>query len=159
MPVDCRNLSKRRGDTKNRIAQVFSARNQPGDKQAALDEYREALKLLTQQLDGNPSDASLISNIALTHRRIGDLLDEKPDEAQREFEAAVEARKRLYRRDPGNADWRIGLATDDTRLGDVLIRKKDWQGALRSYNEAVQIVEAIILNNATSTRWQSSPRP
>ena len=141
---------------KNRIAQVFSARNQPGDKQAALDEYREALKLLTQQLDGNPSDASLISNIALTHRRIGDLLDEKPDEAQREFEAAVEARKRLYRRDPGNADWRIGLATDDTRLGDVLIRKKDWQGALRSYNEAVQIVEAIILNNATSTRWQSS---
>jgi tetratricopeptide (TPR) repeat protein len=141
---------------KNRIAQVFSARNQPGDKQAALDEYREALKLQTQQLDGNPSDASLISNIALTHRRIGELLNENPDEAQHEFEAAVEARKQLYRRDPGNADWRIGLATDNTRLGDVLMRKNDWQGALRSYNEAVQIVEAIISNNATSTRWQRS---
>jgi hypothetical protein len=32
------------------------------------------------------------------------------------------------------------------QLGDVLIRKKD-SNALTSYNEAVQIVEAIILNN------------
>jgi hypothetical protein len=140
---------------KSRIAQVFSARNQPGDKQAALEEYREALKLQTQLLGGNPSDASLISNIASTHRRIGDLLNESPDEAQPEFEAAVEARKRLYQRDPGNADWRIGLATDDARLGDLLVRKKNWFGALRSYNEAVQIVEAIISNDATSTEWQS----
>ena len=143
---------------KNRIAQVLSARNQPGDKQEALDEYREALKLQEQELVGNPSDATLISNIALTHRRIGDLLlrDENLDEAQREFEAAVEARRQLYQRDPGNADWRIGLVTDNTRLGDVLFqKKKNWQG-LRNYNEAVQIVEAIILNNPSSTtRWES----
>ena len=142
---------------KNRIAQVLSARNQPGDKQEALDEYREALKLQEQELVGNLSDATLISNIALTHRRIGDLLlrDENLDEAQREFEAAVEARRQLYRRDPGNADWRIGLVTDNTRLGDVLFqKKKNWQG-LRNYNEAVQIVEAIILNDPTSTRWES----
>jgi tetratricopeptide (TPR) repeat protein len=142
---------------KNRIAQVFSARNQPGDKQEALDEYREALKLQEQELFGNPSDATLISNIALTHRRIGDLLrDEKPDEAQREFEAAVEARRRLYQRDPARADWRIGLVTDNTRLGDVLFQnEKNWP-SLRNYNEAVQIVEAIILNNPSSTtRWES----
>jgi tetratricopeptide (TPR) repeat protein len=140
---------------KNRIAQVFSARNQPGDKQKALDEYREALKLLTQQVNENLSDATLISNIALTHRRIGDLLlDENPDEAQQEFEAAVEARKQLYRRDPGNANWRIGLATDNIRLGDVLTqKKKNWQG-LRNYNEAVQIIEAIILNDPNPTRWE-----
>ena len=144
---------------KSRIAQVFSARNQPGDKQEALDEYREALKLQEQELDGNPSDATLISNIALTHRRIGDLLrDENPDEAQREFEAAVEARRQLYQRDPGNADWRIGLVTDNTRLGDVLFqKKKNWQG-LRNYNEAVQIVEAIILNNPTSTKMGKPSR-
>jgi tetratricopeptide (TPR) repeat protein len=142
---------------KNRIAQVFSARNQPGDKQEALDEYREALKLQEQVLFKNPSDATLISNIALTHRRIGDLLrDEKPDEAQREFEAAVEARRQLYQRDPARADWRIGLVTDNTRLGDVLFeKKKNWQG-LRNYEQAVQIVEAIILNNPSSTtRWES----
>jgi hypothetical protein len=71
------------------------------------------LKLQTQQLDGNSSDASLISNIALTHRRIGDLLDEKPDEAQREFEAAVEARKQLYRRDPG---MRIGVSASQRTI-------------------------------------------
>ena len=141
---------------KNKIAQVFSARNQPGDKQKALDEYREALKLLTQQFDENLSDATLISNIALTHRRIGDLLlDENPDEAQQEFEAAVEARRRLYRRDPGNANWRIGLATDIIPLGDVLTRKKTGFPGLRTYNEAVQIVEAIVLNDPTSTEWES----
>ena len=145
---------------KNRIAQVLSARNQPGDKQEALDEYREALKLQEQELVGNLSDATLISNIALTHRRIGDLLlrDENLDEAQREFEAAVEARRQLYRRDPGNADWRIGLVTDNTRLGDVLFqKKKNWQG-LRNYNEAVQIVEAILLNDPTSNKMGKSSR-
>ena len=111
---------------KSRIVQVLSARNQPGDKQAALDEFREVLKLQEQELVGNPKDATLISNIALTHRRIGDLLlrDENHDEAQREFEAAVEASRKLYQRDPGNADWRIGLVTDNTRLGDVLFQKE-----------------------------------
>jgi tetratricopeptide (TPR) repeat protein len=139
---------------KNRIAQVFSARNQPGDKQKALDEHREALKQLQLNRGLSDSDATLISNIALTHRRIGDLLlDENPDEAQREFEAAVKAGRQLYQRDPARADWRIDLVTDNTRLGDVLFqKKKNWQG-LRNYNEAVQIVEAIILNNP---KWESS---
>lgn len=145
------------GDTateKNRIAQIFSARNQPGDKQAALDEYREALELQKKQLEGSPSDASLISNIATTHRRIGELLSDHPDEAQREFEAAVRGRTTLYQSDPGNNDWRVGLATDHTRLGDVLARTEDWRGALRSYNEAARIAEAIILKDPTSTRWR-----
>ncbi len=144
------------GDTateKSRIAQVFSARNQPGDKQAALDEYREALKLQTQQLERNPSNASLISNISTTHRRIGELLSDHPDDAQREFEAAVRGRTTLYQSDPGNNDWRVGLATDHTRLGDVLARTNDWRGALRSYNEAARIAEAIISIDPTSTGW------
>ncbi|WP_425906690.1 tetratricopeptide repeat protein [Nitrobacter sp. TKz-YC02] len=145
------------GDTateKNRIAQIFSARNQPGDKQAALDEYREALKLQTQQLEESRSDASLISNIATTHRRIGELLSDHPDEAQREFEAAVRGRTTLYQSDPGNNDWRVGLATDHTRLGDVLARKEDWRRALRSYNEAARIAEAIMSKDPTSTTWR-----
>jgi tetratricopeptide (TPR) repeat protein len=139
---------------KNRIAQIFSARNQAGDKEAALNEYREALKVQTQQLDGRPSDSSLISNIALTHRRIGELLNDNLDDAQREFETAVEERKRLYQSDPGNTDWCVGLATDYTRLGDVLMRKKNGRDALESYNEAVRIAEAIVSNNPTSARWQ-----
>jgi len=35
----------------NRIAQILSARNQPGDRQAALDEYHQALDVLTKQQD------------------------------------------------------------------------------------------------------------
>jgi tetratricopeptide (TPR) repeat protein len=139
---------------KNRIAQIFSARNQPGDTQAALNEYQEALRIQTQQLEGNPSDASLISNIATTHRRIGELLRDHPDEAKSEFEAAVRGRTSLYQSDPGNMDWSVGLATDYMRLGDVLMRKEDSRGALRNYNEAVRISEAIGSNDLKKTTWQ-----
>jgi tetratricopeptide (TPR) repeat protein len=141
---------------KNRIAQIYSARNQPGDKQAALDEYREALTIQTQQLEGRSSDASLISNVALTHRRIGELLRDHPDEAQREFEAAVSGRKILYQSDPGNINWCIGLATDYMRLGDVLMRKEDRRGALDNYSEAVRIAEAVISKDPTSTTWRKN---
>ena len=44
---------------KNRIAQVFSARNQPGDKQEALDEYREALKLQNRNWTETPQTQRL----------------------------------------------------------------------------------------------------
>jgi len=139
---------------KSRIAGVLSTRNQPGDKQAALDGYRQALKIQTQQSAGNPKNSTLISNVALTHRRIGDLLKDRPDEAQQEFEAAVKGRTALYRSDPGNVDWCVDLVTDQIRLGDVLMTKGDRRGALRSYTEAAKIAEEIITKDPTSTIWQ-----
>ena len=143
---------------KNRIAQVFSARNQPGDKQAALDEYREALKLLEQELDGNPSDAYAYiehSVNAPSHRRPTTEM-KTPMKLSANLKLQLRQEGSSIDVTQGDADWRIGLVTDNTRLGDVLFqKKKNWQG-LRNYNEAVQIVEAIILNNPTSTRWESS---
>lgn len=139
---------------KNRIAQIYSQRNQPGDDQAALAEYREALAIQTQQLDKAPDNASLISNIALTRRRIGGLLKDKPDEARLEYEAAVAGRKKLYDSDPGNVLWRTGLATDYTWLGDTLLQKQDWRGALRNYNAAIPIAEGIVSKNPAETGWR-----
>jgi tetratricopeptide (TPR) repeat protein len=140
----------------NRIGQIFGARNEPGDKQLALNGYRDALRVQTQQLVVNTTDASLISNIALTHRRIGELLKDSPEEAQPEYEAAVAERKTLYRSDPGNIDWCIGLVTDYMRLGDLLVQKGDWRGAIRIYNEAAPIAEVITSKNPSSIRWQSN---
>jgi tetratricopeptide (TPR) repeat protein len=139
---------------KNRIAQILSARNQPGDRQAALSGYRDALNVQTNELVRLPSDASLISNIALTHRRIGELLRDTPDEARREYEAAIEGRKKLYHSDPGNIDWSAGLATDYMQLGDLFMQKADWRGAIANYNEAIPIAEAIVSKDPASIRWQ-----
>jgi tetratricopeptide (TPR) repeat protein len=143
---------------RNRIAQVLSARRQPGDRQAALAEYREALRIMTDlwvpgSLAPVSSDDSLVSNIALTHRRIGDLLRENPEEAEREYQAAVDLRRELYQNDPRNVERRIHLATDCMRLGDVLMRK-DRRGAFRSYSEAAQMAEAIVAKDPKSTTWQ-----
>jgi tetratricopeptide (TPR) repeat protein len=139
---------------KNRIAQVYSSRNQPGDVQAALVEYRSSLDIQTQQLKKTPDNASLVSNMALTHRRIGTLLKDKPDEAQPEFKAAVEYRQKLYEGDPGNMLWRTGLATDETLLGDVLLQKGDWGAALQNYKSAAQMAEEIVSTNPTEPGWR-----
>ncbi|MEY9360907.1 tetratricopeptide (TPR) repeat protein [Bradyrhizobium yuanmingense] len=147
------------GDTateRNRIAQLYSARNHVGDKQLAVEEYREALKIQQQERVKSPSDASLISNIAITHRRLGELLRETPEAAQQQFQYAIDGHKSLYNGDPGNLLWATGLATDYIRLGDLLARKQDWRGALRSYNEAARIAEGITSKNPKLTSWRKN---
>ena len=138
----------------NRIAQIFSARNKPGDRQAALDEYHQALDVLTKQLNKS-RDVSLASNVANTHRRIGELLD-NDEQARLEYQAAVDERKKVYESDPGNIAWCVGLATDYTRLGDVLVRKQNWREALSSYNEAVRVAEVVLSKDPNSIRWRNS---
>jgi tetratricopeptide (TPR) repeat protein len=107
-------------------------------------------------LKDKPNDATLISNIALGHRRIGGILKDKPDEARVEYEAAVAGRKKLYEGDPGNMDWRNGLTRDYTLLADLLMQEKDWRGAAQNYNNALRIVEGIVQRNPTDNGWQKT---
>jgi tetratricopeptide (TPR) repeat protein len=139
---------------KTRIAQLLSERGQQGDDLAALAQYREALAIQTQLLSKTPEEATLLSNIALTHQRIGGMLKEKPDEARLEYEAAVADSKKLYEGDPGNVSWRNRLAIDYTLLGDVYMRKEDWNGASQNYDMAAQIGEGLVLKDPGNVGWQ-----
>ena len=141
---------------KNRIALVLSQRGLQGDDVAALDEYREALDIQVRLLDKKPGDAELLSNIALTHRRIGGLLRSKPDEALREYLAAVEGRKTLYERDPGNVAWRQALVLDYTFVGDVWMQKENWRAAAQNYNAAIRVGEGLVLKSPDNASWLRS---
>jgi tetratricopeptide (TPR) repeat protein len=140
----------------NRIAQATSERGQPGDHEQALSMYREALRIEMQQLEKNTDNASLISNIALTHRRIGLLLKNAPDQARLEFKAAVDRRGKLYASDPGNKLWRTSLATDLTLLGDVLMQQQKSGEALQDYDSALPIEEGIVASNPEDLAWQKN---
>lgn len=137
----------------SRIAQVLSATSQPGDKQAAIDTYRQALDIQNRELRKNPDDASRISNIATIHRHLYDLLDDKPDEALDELIEAVKDRRRLYQGDPGTKAWMTGLMKDCQSLGDALKARNDWQGAFGNYEEAAQVAEEFVSKNPGSTNW------
>ena len=138
----------------SRIAQVLAARRQPGDIPAAIDNYRQALVIQNRELAKNPDDASRISNIASIHRRISTLLDDKSEEALRELIAAVEGKRKLYEGDPDNKAWVMGLASDQTRLGDMLRARQDWRGALGNYSDAARLTEALATKNPDSTDWK-----
>jgi tetratricopeptide (TPR) repeat protein len=139
---------------KNRIAQLLSEKNEPGDAQAALAQYREALAIQTDLLGKSPDNATLLSNAALTRRRIGGLLKASPQEARSEYEAAVVNRKKLFESDPGSVPWRTGLATDYMLLGDTLLQLKDFRGAAQNYNAASQIQAGLVLKDPTNVGWQ-----
>jgi tetratricopeptide (TPR) repeat protein len=139
---------------KTRIAQLLSERNQPGDAQAAYAQYRQALAIQTDLLSRSPDNATLLSNAALTHRRIGGLLKEKPGEAQVEYEAAVANRKKLHQSDPGNVLWRTGLITDYLLLGDTLSQLKDFRSAAQNYNAAIRIQEELVGKEPANVDWQ-----
>jgi len=138
---------------KNRIGQLLSERGEPGDAQEALARYREALAIITG-LPRASEDATLLSNAALTHRRIGGLLKDNPAEARAAYEAAVEKRKKLFESDPGNVAWRTGLATDQKLLGDVLKDLKEFRAAFQNYGAAAQIEEGLVNRDPTNVVWQ-----
>jgi tetratricopeptide (TPR) repeat protein len=106
-------------------------------------------------LNDNPGNSTLLSNSALTHRRIGELLKSKPEEAQREYEAAVTNRKQLYESDPGNMSWQTGLATDYTSLGDLLMKQERWIDAAENYSAAIPIEERIVKKKPADIGWQN----
>jgi tetratricopeptide (TPR) repeat protein len=137
-----------------RIAQLLSERNLPGDAQAAYVRYGEALAIQTDLLSKSPDDATLLSNAALTRRRIGELLKERPGEARIEYEAAVGYRKKLFESDPGNVLWRTGLIADYLLLGDTLSQLKDFRGASQNYNAAVPIQEGLVGRDPANVGWQ-----
>jgi tetratricopeptide (TPR) repeat protein len=132
---------------KNRIAQLLSERGEPGDDASALAMYREALAIQQNLLDNSPDNATLLSNIATTHRRLGGMLKDEPTQARVEYEAAVKHRKKLFDGDPGNVPWRKGLALDQTLLGDVLVKQNDVRAAAQNYSSAVRIYESFNLND------------
>jgi tetratricopeptide (TPR) repeat protein len=140
---------------KGKIAQALSLRGEQGDDVAALAQYREVLAIQTQLLNNNPGNSTLLSNSALTHRRLGELLKDKPDEAQREYEAAVANRKQLYESDPSNMSWQTGLATEYTSLGDLLMKKELWLDAAGNYSAAISIEERIVKTKPADTGWQN----
>ena len=145
-----------RSTQKNRIAQLLSERGEPGDLQAALATYREALAIQTLLLEDpeNSDDATLVSNAATTRRRIGQLLKDKPAEALPELRAAVAHRKKLFESDPASVPWRTGLAIDHKLLGDTLHDLKDFRGALQNYAAASQIEEVLVQKEPGNISWQ-----
>ena len=120
----------------------------------AYAQYREALAIQTVLLSKSPDDATLLSNAALTHRRIGGLLKDKPSEARAEYEAAVANRKKLFESDPGSVPWRTGLITDYLLLGDTLSQLKDFRGAAQNYNAAIQVQEGLVRKDPSNVVWQ-----
>jgi tetratricopeptide (TPR) repeat protein len=139
---------------KNRIAQLLGERGEPGDTQAALAKYREALAIQTALLQNSPEDATLLSNVALTRRRAGQLLKDKPGDALVEFQAAVVIRKKLFEADPASVPWRTGLAADYKLLGDTLNDLKEFRGALQNYAAASQIEEGLVQKEPGNLAWQ-----
>jgi hypothetical protein len=148
-PAVTRELATQKG----RIAQILSQRGGPGDDRAALEQYREILAIQEQLLKDAPENATLLSNAALTYRRIAASLKDKPDEAELQYEAAVAYRKKLYAGDPGNMTWGTGLVRDYTSLGDVLMQREKWQKASQTYNAAIRIAEPIVLKYPADTTW------
>jgi tetratricopeptide (TPR) repeat protein len=154
LPTD--DLTREIAAQKTRIAQLLSQTGEQADKVAALAQYKEVLGIQTELLGRHPGNSTLLSNSAMTHRRIGELLKDEPDEAQRQYEAAVMKREELYGSDPGNMTWQTGLATDYTSLGDLLMKKEDWIPASENYSSAISIEEKIVKMKPADIGWRNA---
>ncbi len=149
---------------KSRIGQALLGKK---DYAGALAEYNAALSMQTELLSKHPSNNSLLSNKATTYRRIGELWrvrednDEslklqKLDESQKAYQAAVDLREKLYKKDPANAMWRSWLATDQVNVGDVLKLKGDWPQAAERYRVALRLRQDLVFRDPDNLGWWRS---
>ena len=60
----------------------------------------------------------------------------------------------LAERDPGNLDWQRDLSVSHDRVGDVLDREGDREGALGSFRRGLAIAKDLAKRRPANLAWQ-----
>ncbi len=118
----------------------------PGTLPARRLLVEEALSYLEVIEKEAGEDVSLQLDVALGHRRIGQMLGGTRDpslnlagDAIKHYEAALTINDRILAADPENQENLRGLVADYIYLGDALNSRRERDQALQSYEEALRI--------------------
>lgn len=106
---------------------------------AALADYRASRSIREKLWKDNPSDPHLQWVLSISDIKIGDVNYEL-GHLEEALDAFDSARKCA---DPANRDWQRDLLVIDHRIGDVLTKQGDLNGAGKSYQTSLDIAEQL----------------
>jgi len=122
----------RRSETLNQLGQVRLAQ---GNQDAALDAFRESLRLSLALAERDPENGEWQVGLGASRFYVGYLhyLREDLDSALRHMEAYHAIAQRLVERDPANMDWQMELGYANSNIGSIQEARGDLRAALVAY--------------------------
>jgi tetratricopeptide (TPR) repeat protein len=139
---DSREFSADLAATLGNLGLVLS---QTGDKDAAVQEFNEAIRIGRQLADESNADENVLRSLAATYNSLGLLQDiSKPAAAAEAYQKAIAIQLKLVKLDPINRVYQSDLARTYSNLGYLSSRTKDWQKAELSYGDAIHIQQNLV---------------
>ncbi|MBI4911594.1 MAG: protein kinase [Acidobacteria bacterium] len=124
-----------------------------GDRQGALAEYREMLKIAEQLAASDSANRRGQFDLAIARMRVGNvLLDESPTEALAQLRQSREVLESQASADPGNSRTLLNLGFVLGRIGEVQAKLGDHREALRSFQQALAVGEPLAAKDPKDTR-------
>ena len=72
----------------------------------------------------------------------------------RAIASSLEIAEELAKRDPQSAVWQHDLSVSYDRIGDLLDKKGDREGALANFRKSLAIAKALTLRDPDNVQWQ-----
>lgn len=122
-----------------------------GNTAGALESYRKALALRESLSAGQPRDAAIQGELALTLDSLGETLRQTGDKvvALASFRRSLQVREALVAADPGGTTTRRQLATSHHRMATFLADEGRYSEALPVWRREMDIFEAL---------WKEDPK-
>ena len=90
----------------------------------------------------------------VSQEKIGDVLRVRAAaEARGELSGEPRHRRGITAAEPGNTDWRRGLAVARIKIGDVLATQGKHDEALTSYRASNAVARRLAVHRARHCRW------
>jgi len=124
------------------IGEVWSAQ---GKLDAALQSFRESLRLSELLAERNPQRADLVFEVGQAHFWVGYVLFSwsRLDEAKRSFTAYDSLATELLQSDPANAEYMLEAAYAQSNLGTIAMAHNELDSANRHFLRAVAINQEL----------------
>jgi tetratricopeptide (TPR) repeat protein len=129
-----------------------------GESSAALEEYRQALKLREALLSGQPDNVELQQAVLDVRRELGELQRQLGDEtgAIESYKNALPVSAALVRQDPTNTDWQYQRGNLLSDLGFTLIDSGAFKDGLNHLNDATRVHQDLVLRDPKSSKYKTA---
>jgi tetratricopeptide (TPR) repeat protein len=127
-----------------------------GDKQDALNAYREALAILENRAKAEPASVPVQDALAALFTRMGVLLSEtgKPNDALNAYQSSLQIRQKMADANPSDPERQRGIATCYHNIAAVLKTIARPAETLKFHESALRIQRKLAEANPTDAQLQ-----
>jgi tetratricopeptide (TPR) repeat protein len=129
-----------------------------GESSAALDEYKQALRLRDTLLQTQPANVELQQAVLEVQREMGELQRQLGDEkgAIESYRRALPVAASLVLTDPTNTDWQYQRGNLLSDLGFTMIDSGSFKDGLSHIREAIGVQQDLVSRDPKSSKYKTA---